>query len=416
MWALTNIILKNIASFERMSYQINQGVTTLIFGNNLDNDSQGSNGSGKSALLEGVSLALTGETLRKVKGDEIINDNHDEAIVEALFRNNMSGEEFLVTRTLSRKNPQKIECAIYQNGEEVDTDEVKQSSVAEYNKYILEKIGLSKDDVFGNFVLSKHKFSSFLSSSDKEKKEIINRFSNAILVDEAIEALAVDIKDAEAVLRESELQLSKSDGNIEAIETQIENAKNDVERQKSNKETRRIELEAAISSKEEELASLRGRLRDGRAKHEKLSVQLMGAYEEINASSHKLPVSVAYESILKVFDDACIAPYTISNWGEKAEVIAIKIEKLNSSIAESSKAFRKISLNKKSHSNLLEGFERELAEMTAKSEVDCKAYNEEIIGFIKEHNEAQQRLNGLRKREAETVSAISNLEIGRAHV
>ena len=146
MWTLKEIRLINIASFEEVVYTLNQGVTTLIFGNNLDNDSQGSNGSGKSALLEGISLALTGETLRKVKGDEIINDESDEAVVEAMFYNTMSGVDFLVTRILSRKNPQKITCQIFQNGEEIVTDETAQSSVAEYNKYILDKIGLSKGD------------------------------------------------------------------------------------------------------------------------------------------------------------------------------------------------------------------------------------------------------------------------------
>ena len=51
MWKLNDICAENICSFSNLHYTLNQGVTTLVFGNNLDNDSQRSNGSGKSALI-----------------------------------------------------------------------------------------------------------------------------------------------------------------------------------------------------------------------------------------------------------------------------------------------------------------------------------------------------------------------------
>ena len=47
MWKLNDICAENICSFSNLHYVLNQGVTTLVFGNNLDNDSQRSNGSGK---------------------------------------------------------------------------------------------------------------------------------------------------------------------------------------------------------------------------------------------------------------------------------------------------------------------------------------------------------------------------------
>ena len=70
MWHLKSIRAKNLCSFLEMDYSPKQGEATLIFGNNLDNDSQNSNGSGKSALIEAIAIALTGEPLRKVNVDE----------------------------------------------------------------------------------------------------------------------------------------------------------------------------------------------------------------------------------------------------------------------------------------------------------------------------------------------------------
>ena len=103
----------------------------------------------------------------------------------------------------------------------METDEAVQPSVDAYNKYILEKLGISKDELFNNFLLSKFKFQDFLSSSDREKKEIINRFSNGILVDQAIEKLTEDKVPVASELREAELEIASIDGRIEMLVEQI---------------------------------------------------------------------------------------------------------------------------------------------------------------------------------------------------
>ncbi|MFR5960464.1 MAG: AAA family ATPase [Bacteroides stercoris] len=77
---------KNLCAFKQLDYTLLQKHTTLIFGNNMDNDSQGSNGSGKSAMLEAIAIGITGETLRRIKMDEIINDAEDEATVSFCSR------------------------------------------------------------------------------------------------------------------------------------------------------------------------------------------------------------------------------------------------------------------------------------------------------------------------------------------
>lgn len=50
MWVLNRIKATSLMSFTELDYTLSQGVTTLVFGENLDNESQKSNGSGKSAL------------------------------------------------------------------------------------------------------------------------------------------------------------------------------------------------------------------------------------------------------------------------------------------------------------------------------------------------------------------------------
>ena len=82
MWKLNKIAARNLCAFRELSYTLHQGVTTLIFGDNRDNESQRSNGSGKSALLECIAIGVTGSPLRKIKNEEIINDTADECYVQ----------------------------------------------------------------------------------------------------------------------------------------------------------------------------------------------------------------------------------------------------------------------------------------------------------------------------------------------
>lgn len=238
MWHLKSIHAKNLCSFLELDYAPKQGAATLIFGNNLDSDSQNSNGSGKSALIEAIAIGLTGEPLRKVNADEIINDTKDEATIGIVLINDVLGEQITVNRRLSRKQPQQIQIIKQSGPYDDETEEISQATVADYNKYILDQIGLSKDDIFGNFILTARKYKSFLASSDKEKKELINRFSNGVLVDQSIEELHADMEPIEAELKEAEKEVATCTGRVEALGTEIEKAINESAERKATNESR----------------------------------------------------------------------------------------------------------------------------------------------------------------------------------
>lgn len=238
MWHLKSIHAKNLCSFLELDYSPKQGAATLIFGNNLDSDSQNSNGSGKSALIEAIAIGLTGEPLRKVNADEIINDTKDEATIGIVLTNDVLGEQMTVNRRLSRKQPQQIQIIKQSGPYDTDTEEISQATVADYNKYILDQIGLSKDDIFGNFILTARKYKSFLASSDKEKKELINRFSNGVMVDQSIEELHADMEPVEVELKEAEKQVATCTGRVEALGTEIEKAINESAERKATNESR----------------------------------------------------------------------------------------------------------------------------------------------------------------------------------
>ena len=207
MWKLKTIEAENLCAFRSLSYMLRQGVTTLIFGDNRDNESQQSNGAGKSARLECIAVGITGSPLRKIRSEEIINDAAEECRIALRFINDSAAEELLVNRRIPRKGASSVSCTLYRGGKQVVTDEAVQPSVDAYNRYILDKLGITRDELLNNFILSKYRYEDFLSSSDKEKKEVINRFSNGILVDEAIAKVEEDIVPLSEKKRQVELEL-----------------------------------------------------------------------------------------------------------------------------------------------------------------------------------------------------------------
>lgn len=251
MWNLRNIEAENLCAFRSLNYTLQQGVTTLIFGNNKDNDSQQSNGAGKSALLECIAVGLTGSPLRKIRSEEIINDAAEECRIKLHLTNDASCEEIVISRTIPRKGVSSVACTLYREGEQVTTDEAIQHSVDAYNKYILDKLGITRDELLNNFILSKYRYEDFLSSSDKEKKEIINRFSNGILVDEAIACVEKDIEPMNDEQQKINLELAGIDGRIEMLQEQIAKEMVADEERGRTRETRIAELNASIAGKRE---------------------------------------------------------------------------------------------------------------------------------------------------------------------
>ncbi len=254
MWKLIRIKAENIVSFRELEMDLTQDVATMIFGQNNDNNSQKANGSGKSSLIEIISMGITGEPLRKVKVDEIINDNADDARIELYLENRELSKKFQIIRNIHRKGAQEIECHLYNiGGLEIETEKTVQPGVLDYNRFILDEIGLSKDDVYSNYILCRNKYKSFFDSSDRDKKELINRFSNGVLVDGYIEKLNIDLIPAEDKVRESENTLSKIRGKVEAIDEQIADAQTKQQQFQKSKDEKIAVIHQRIADKRKEI-------------------------------------------------------------------------------------------------------------------------------------------------------------------
>ena len=300
MWKLRTVKIENIISFREAEFEIKEGVATLIFGMNLDNASQPRNGSGKSSLVEAIAFGLTGEPMReKVTVDEIINDTCDEAGIGLRLENDYDGTVFTIERRLSRKSPQTIECHKYDaEGTEIETDKTVQATVADYNRFILDEIGLSKDDIYSHYILSDDKYRSFFRCPDKDKKEMINRFSNGYMVDESIERVKRDMEPVEKELNAINTEMSAINGSISALEAQLAGAS---EKTAAAHE----EHERMLLSYDEKIAECRRSIRQAREDRNMLSIRRAELEECILKVEEAEDGELAFDDAHALIEEIC---------------------------------------------------------------------------------------------------------------
>lgn len=329
MWKLRNIEAENLCAFRHLSYAPRQGVTTLIFGDNRDNDSQQSNGAGKSALLECIAIGITGSPLRKIRAEEIINDAAGECRIGLHLTNDVSREELLISRHIPRKGASTVACTLRRDGKKVDTDEAVQPSVDAYNRYILDKLGITRDELLNNFILSKYRYEDFLSSSDREKKEIINRFSNGILVDGAIARVEEDIAPLVSEQQKVNLELAGIDGRIGMLQEQIDRETAAGEERGRTREARVAELEAAIAAKREQVRLRRESVAGTDSALEKIR-QADGTLQEMESSDAPLEECLkAIEGFLPLFPGA-----RRTDWNRTLELRKEELQAARASLAD----------------------------------------------------------------------------------
>ena len=403
MWRLQNIYANNLCSFKELDYDVLQGCTTLIFGNNMDNDSQGSNGSGKSTMLEAVAIGITGESLRKVKTEEVINDSESTAIVRLTLNNVASLKTMVVTRTFYRKGSQNISIQITNNDNV--TEDVVCASVGDYNKYILEAIGLTKDEVFSTFVLSKHKYNSFLAASDKEKKELINRFSNGNMVDESISMLHDDISYVESDLQKQELEIANISGKIAAYDEQINEAIQDIDKKKARKEEMIAEWKEKIANERKKIREIKQLIEESESRFNDID-----KVEEFvqNLEHSEEPVKKCFDDIQSIFKKYNIGLYDI-----KCDIDDIK-EQL-SSILEKYEDFKS---KYKYYEDEIEEQNLKCEQMKKKQEEIDLQNNQALSELDKKRSDissiiekAESEIKYLKAEEKKTLSDIANLQL-----
>ncbi len=188
MWKVSKIEASNIGPFEKIDYTL-ADVPKLVLGNNQVDENQQSNGVGKSFLLDAFAFGLSGHSIKKCRTIELIRFGCAEATIKVTLINS-ENETLFIRRVISTKR--NSTCQVTLNGDDIVCD-----SVNEYNSRILTILGITKDQLFSYYLISRLNYNSFLSSSPNEKKKLVLKFSGATIIDDILVENKTYIKDVQ---------------------------------------------------------------------------------------------------------------------------------------------------------------------------------------------------------------------------
>ena len=163
---IEKIIIKNFYSIRNIELCLSDYTgLTLIKG--INKDAKGSNGSGKSALVEAVLFGLTGKTIRKSTEDSLVNNKAKKlCVVELHITNN---DEYIV---ISRqKKPTKLEFL-------VGDKNLTKATIAQTQSTIDDILNTNYKVLVSSMFFGQANDISFLDSSADDKRNIIKTFLN----------------------------------------------------------------------------------------------------------------------------------------------------------------------------------------------------------------------------------------------
>jgi DNA repair exonuclease SbcCD ATPase subunit len=161
---LKKLTAKNFLSFQEFSLSFDNSF--VIEGINIDEG--GSNGSGKSAIIEAIIWGLYGENLRGVNQEQLLRYGSNSMSVSLHF------DDFTLTRTYNKEGSNAY---IVYNSKRI-------TGVKNVNKFIEEKFGKFQDFMLFSCFTDKYRFSKL---TETERKKLVERFVDLKRVDELLE-------------------------------------------------------------------------------------------------------------------------------------------------------------------------------------------------------------------------------------
>jgi DNA repair exonuclease SbcCD ATPase subunit len=209
----TKLTAKNFLSFKELSFDF-ASAPTLIVGNNQTDDNQISNGSGKSSLQAAIEFCLFAYTSRKVTDKKLIHFDEEKSELSLSINCHIRKQELRIERVIPQKG--SGQCTLF-----INDNKVELATVKDCNDFIVQWIGIEKEDLSNYYIINKERFKSFFSSSNTQKIELISRFSRSNTLDDIDVLVKEDVSKLEVKLQDLNNSKNRLYGEIDGLEKQI---------------------------------------------------------------------------------------------------------------------------------------------------------------------------------------------------
>lgn len=209
------IKLKNFRSYKEAELNLrDRGFCLISAENHCKADNAGSNGSGKSSIVEAICFALTGETTNEVSKGLVNNQagKDEDAYVELEF--NKDRDNYIIKRILAPKSDMRIT----KNGQDISGKGIRESQA------ILEKElpDVDHDLIASTIVLGQsmpYKFSSFAPSG---RKELLERLTKSdFMIEDMKKRVAERLDELNKKLRENEDSLLLNNSKLSQVKNEL---------------------------------------------------------------------------------------------------------------------------------------------------------------------------------------------------
>lgn len=234
MWIPKYVRCVNLFSHVDTTFVFIAGKMVMLLGVNKDDKGSNSNGSGKSGVIEAVTLAVTGDVYRGVGKDDFISYGEPYTIVEFELENLLLNKIMYIKRKIFA-NTKASTLDLLINGEKLKTIPTATSGGVDVklgNKEIFTLLGISKDDFLNYYVIGQGNNNSFFTSNDTKQKEIISRFSNFTQIDALIGELEAKDAKYDVLMNDYSNRIKTCDELITFIEGELHSVKSNFKQEK----------------------------------------------------------------------------------------------------------------------------------------------------------------------------------------
>jgi exonuclease SbcC len=243
---LTRLVLKDFISYEDLDYMF-ESKPLLVQGINLTDDGQKTNGVGKSVIPTAIEQCIAGTNSRGVLDVDLIMYGKQQASCELYAECDIRKERIHIQNILNLKGSNQFVVKIQKYDSKV-WEPANYSTSPEGKKFVSDWFGISKEDLFNYFIINNTRFKSFFASSNTEKVGLVNRFSDASIVQGIEDIDLTELEEQKA----SHTKLKDSvSGKIELIEGSIK-----TEEERDFKQ----ELQEKIDEFDEEIEEIQGEI------------------------------------------------------------------------------------------------------------------------------------------------------------
>ncbi len=282
----------------------------------------GPTGSGKSSILDAMTLALYGKVERAMNNTHgILNHAEDQLTVSFTFEleNASAKKRYIVERVFKRTDDIRVKTSICRLIEEGEEHVVLADKAVDVNDKIYGLLGLTIDDFTRAVVLPQGKFAEFLSLKGAERRQMLQRlFHLEQYGDQLLKKLKRRL--ASTRIERNELEAEKT-GLGDASAEAVEEAKLQVNEAKLLLEKRQKELESVTKEFEQKQDIWNLQMQKAEIEKEKMAVK----EEEVKIDALERRLKAAEESeALRPYAEALQARKKDKN---EAEINLIRAKK-----------------------------------------------------------------------------------------